>query len=69
MWISSCFKRIHPAQSPEAPHIGIRGMQFGLVLDCQRCQMRICSQIAGGARILKQLEKDFRMSVTGMDQD
>ena len=66
---SSTTERIYPTQTGEAAHVGIGGMQFGLMLDSQRRQMCIRCEISGGTGVLEQLEKNVRVSVSRVDQD
>ena len=58
--------RVLPAQAREPREVGVRRVQFSLMLDAQRCQVGIGREVTAGAEPLEEPEQDLRVALAGV---
>src|SRR5207249_4948303 len=59
--------RIPPSEPRKAGEVRITRVQLGLVLDCERRQMRVGREVPRGPNGLEKSKNDHRMTVPGME--
>jgi VWFA-related protein len=63
------FDRVDPPQAGEPAEVRVGGLEFGLVLDGDGCQMGVGRQVAGRAQRYQQTEEDVAVPVARVEDD